>query len=110
MVMIQQILDEECMIEAIEFGCSDDFIMVFRRVGQRREQHTRLTLGQLRLLIAALGEQGRTLQDAIDDLYEEKGNEYNVLFRGKRLRVSLTRLLGHPCSLVWFPGLPGAAA
>lgn len=109
MNMLQHLLDTGILIEAVEFGKSDEFFLFSRRAGQRREHVTKLTPGQFRLVLAAMEGQGALLMDVIDELYEKHQQDYAIRFRESRLRIELRKLFGMPFSLVPLPGLPKAA-
>ncbi|MFO7722473.1 MAG: hypothetical protein R6V49_04535 [Bacteroidales bacterium] len=110
MNFLQQLLDERIMIEAIEFGHGSDFTLVSRLRGQRMERKRTITIGQLRILLAAMREYGRVLQDVIDETYEKYRFDYDLMYRGKQIRIEMSGLFGKPFTLLKAgPGLPEAA-
>lgn len=109
MNVMEFILEKDLILDAVEFGTASEFILISRRKGQRKHRTNRLTTGQMRLLFAAMSEQGKLLQDAIDYLYEKHRNDYDLLFRGKRLRIEFRKLFGRPCNLSGSTDLPTAA-
>jgi hypothetical protein len=100
MNFLQQLLDERVMIEAVEFGHGSEFTLVSRFRGQRLERRRNITIGQLRILLAAMKSYGSVLQDMIDEMYERHREDYDLVYRGKRIRIEMSGLFGKPFTLL----------
>lgn len=109
MNIMELLLEDGLILDAVEFGVAPGFIVILRRKGQRRHRIMHLTAGQLRLLFAAMSEQGKLLQDAIDHMYEKHRNDYDLLYRGKRLKLDLRKLFGRPYNLTGSSDISTAA-
>jgi hypothetical protein len=109
MSTLDLILDDGVILEAVEFGREAGYTLFSRRRGQRRQRLTQLTNSQLKLIFAAMQEKGRILQDAIDELYECYHDQYDVKYRGKKLRIDFSTLFGSGYQLDYPSGLLKAA-
>lgn len=109
MNILEFLIEDGVILDAVEFGNDAEFTLISRRKGQRKQQIKRLTLGQIKLVFAAMSEHGRMLQDAIDEIYERHRSDYDTLYRAKRLRIELKRLFGRAYDFSGTAEFPQAA-
>jgi hypothetical protein len=93
---LKVLLEDGLILEAIEFGREAHFTVITRLQGQRRQRIHRFTLNQLNMLLAAMEQQGETLANLIDEMYEYHRNDYEVHYKGKQLRIDTKSLFGNP--------------